>query len=301
MDRLDQYRLFIQVAEMGSFIRAANALELPRASVSAAIQQLEASMGVRLLHRTTRQVRVTADGEQLLERARQLLAEAEDIEQMFLAHQRKVVGRLNVDAPSRIARRLIAPALPGLLRRYPRLQLMLGSTDHAIDLVQEGVDCAVRIGTLHDSRLVVHPLGRIALINCASPAYLRDNGIPATPKDLAKGHNAIGYASSTSGRELPWEYMAADGEHLDGMPSRVVVNNAESYIACSLAGLGLIQIPRYDVQHLLDTGRLVEVMPEFRAASMPVSLIYSHRRQRSHRLNAFIEWFGALMRPHLES
>lgn len=203
--------------------------------------------------------------------------------------------------PSRIARRLIAPALPGLLRRYPRLQLVLGSTDRAIDLLQEGVDCAVRIGTLHDSSLVVRPLGHIALINCGSPAYLREYGVPEKPEDLMKGHWAVGYASPTSGRALPWEHLDASGQTQHAaLPSRVIVNNAESYIAGCRAGTGLIQIPRFDVQHLLDRGELVEVMPMHRAASMPVSLLYPHRRQRSRRLVAFVDWFSGLMAPHLE-
>lgn len=297
MDRLDQYRVFVRVAEMGSFIRAAHALERPRASVSAAIQQLEAQMGVRLLHRTTRRVRLTADGEQLLERVRGLLAEVDDIDQLFQASQRQVSGRLVVDVPSRIARRLIAPALPGLLRQHPRLQLLLGSSDSAIDLVREGVDCAVRIGALHDSGLAVRPLGHIALINCASPAYLQEHGEPLHPHDLLQGHWAVGYASPRTGRELPWE-AGADGEAL-ALPSRVVANNAESYIACCQAGLGLMQIPRFDVQHLLDAGALREVLAEHRPAAMAVSLVYPHRRQRSRRLAVFLDWFEALMRPHL--
>ncbi|MDO9453896.1 MAG: LysR family transcriptional regulator [Stagnimonas sp.] len=300
MDKLDQYRVFAQVAEMGSFIKAAHALGLPRASVSAAIQQLESAMDTRLLHRTTRQVRLTADGVQLLERVRLFLADAEDIDQLFRTSQSKVSGRLNVDVPSRIARRLIAPALPGFLRRYPRLQLALGSSDRVIDLVHEGVDCAVRIGTLQDSSLVARALGHIALINCASPGYLHDYGVPTRPEDLAQGHWSVGYASASTGRELPWEYLVSGNERLVDVPSRVIVNNAESYIACCVSGMGLIQIPRFDVQQLLDRGELVEVMPQFRAAPMQVSLIYPHRRQRSRRLNAFIEWFDALMRPHLE-
>ena len=181
MDRFNQYRVFVQVAEMGSFIRAAHALEVPRASVSAAVQQLETQLGVRLLHRTTRQVRLTADGEQLLERLRPLLAEVEDIDQSFQASQRQASGRLSIDVPSRIARRLIAPALPGLLRRHPHLQLVLGSADRAIDLVQEGVDCAVRVGDLHDSSLVMRPLGHIALINCASPLTWANSATRASP------------------------------------------------------------------------------------------------------------------------
>jgi len=302
MDRFDQYRVFVQVAEMGSFIKAAHALDMPRASVSAAVQQLEAQIGTRLLHRTTRRVRVSADGAQLLERVRPLLDDVEAIDQLFQASRREVAGRLAIDAPSRIARRLIAPSLPSLLRRHPRLQLTLSSSDRAIDLVREGVDCAVRVGALHDSSLVVRPLGTIALVNCASPAYLREHGVPERPDALAAGHRMVGYASPTTGRILPWEYLSAEGDAcVVDVPGQIVVNNAENYIACCRAGLGLIQVPRFDVQHLLDAGDLVELMPGYRAAPMPVSLLYPHRRQRSRRLAVFLEWFGELMHAHLDA
>ncbi|HMN74908.1 MAG TPA: LysR family transcriptional regulator [Burkholderiaceae bacterium] len=299
MDKLDQYRVFVQVAEMGSFIRAAHALQLPRASVSAAVQQLEARMGTRLLHRSTRQVRVTPDGETLLDRLRTLLADSEEIEQIFQSQHRQVSGRLNVDVPSRIARRLLAPALPALLGCHPDLRIALGSTDRAIDLVQEGVDCAVRVGTVQDSSLVVRPIGRLALVNCASPAYLREHGVPADAAALARSHIVVGYASPATGRELPWEFADGDDVQPVELPSRVIVNNAESYIACCRAGLGLIQVPRFDVQHLLAAGELVEVLPECRAPPMKISIVYPHRRQRSARLMAFFEWFETLVQPHL--
>ncbi len=149
MDRFNQYRVFTQVAEMGSFVRAASALSVPRASVSAAIQQLESQLGVRLLHRTTRTVRLTTDGEQLLERVRPLLAEVEDIDQSFQLSQRQASGKLTIDVPSRIARRLIAPALPELLRCHPHLQLVLG-------VIGQGY----RFGT--GRRGLRYPCGRIA-------------------------------------------------------------------------------------------------------------------------------------------
>lgn len=299
MDKLDQYRVFMQVAEAGSFIRAAHLLNLPRATVSAAVQQLEAGLGARLLHRTTRKLSLTPDGEILLGRIRTLLADSDDIDSLFRAQQHQIAGRLNVDVPSRIARRLVAPALPELLRRHPQLRIGLGCTDRAIDLVQEGVDCAVRVGRLHDSSLVVRAIGRLALVNCASPAYLREHGVPDMAT-LTAAHLAVGYAAPATGRELPWE--CARGEQLQRLdvPSRVVVNNAESYIACCLAGLGLIQVPRFDVQHLLAAGELVEVLPQCRAMPMEVSLLYPHRRQRSPRLLAFVAWFEQLLQPHLE-
>lgn len=300
MDKLEQYRVFIQVAEMGSFIKAAHALELPRATVSAAVQQLETALATRLLHRTTRQVQLTADGAILLERARLLLSDAVELEQLFHTRQQDVFGRLNIDVPSRIARRLIAPALPRLFARYPGLKLALGSTDRAIDLVQEGVDCAIRVGALRDSSLIVRRLGHLALINCASPAYLAEHGVPQTPGDLADGHWMVGYGAPSTGREQPWEYRA-DGRELElGLPSRVIVNNAENYIACCRAGLGLMQIPRFDVQYLLKRGELVEVLPDYRPAPMAISALYPNRNHRSRRLNAFVEWFETLLAPHLE-
>lgn len=300
MDKLQQFRIFARVADLGSFIKASQALNLPRTTVSAAVQELEAKLGARLLHRTTRRVQLTADGEQLLERVRHLLGDVDEIDSLFQTRQSEVAGRLNVDVPSRIAHRLIIPALPGLLRKHPHLQLGLGSTDRTIDLVQEGVDCAVRVGDLHNSSLVVRPLGRIALINCASPLYLRRQGVPRQPDDLTRGHAVVGYSAGVAGKDQPWEYQLSGKAHHLRLPSAVVVQSAESYIACCVAGLGLIQIPRYDVKDLLDSGQLVEVMPEARAPSMPISLLYPHRRQRSPRVNAFTEWFEVLMRPHLD-
>ena len=210
------------------------------------------------------------------------------------------MGRLEVDVPSRIARRLVMPALGEFLRRYPGLQLGLGSTDRAIDLVQEGVDCVIRFGTPQNSSLVVKPLGKVLLVNCASPAYLAEFGVPTQPCDLQNRHVCIGYSTSAGGQETAWEYCVDGTAQAVMMPSRVVVNNAESYIAGCCAGLGLIQVPLFDVQHLLDSGELVEVMAAYRPAPMCVSVLYPTRRQRSRRLGAFIDWFAALMAPHLE-
>ncbi|SFB26360.1 DNA-binding transcriptional regulator, LysR family [Pseudomonas sp. NFIX10] len=300
MDRIEQYRVFVQVAELGSFIQAARLLKLPRATVSAAIQQLEANAGTRLLHRTTRKVSLTTDGSQLLKRARQVMVEIDEIDQMFHTHQEQVMGRLEVDVPSRIARRLLIPALPEFLQRYPRLQLGLGSTDRAIDLVQEGVDCVIRFGTPQSSSLVVKPLGQVLLINCASPAYLAEFGVPTEPAELQVRHVCVGYVSGSGVQEAQWEYCLDGALQSLPLPSRLVVNNAESYIAACCTGLGLIQVPLFDVQHLLDSGELVEVLAAYRPPPMTVSVLYPDRRQRSRRLSAFIEWFADLMAPYLQ-
>lgn len=299
MDRIDLLQVFMRVAETGSFTRAADRLGLPRATVSTAVQQLETRLGARLLHRTTRRVGLTPDGEVMLERARALVADMEDMEQQFLPAHGQVSGRLKVDVPSRIARRLIAPALPGFFERHPAVELELGSSDRAVDLVLEGVDCALRVGPLASSSLVARPLGHFTLINCASPAYLARHGTPRTPADLLQ-HMAVNYASPTSGRAAPWEWQR-DGETMSlRMRSQVAANNAETYIACALAGLGLIQIPAYDVREHLAAGELVEVLPEARAEPLPVQLVYPHRRNLSRRMQAFAAWLETVLADALD-
>lgn len=298
MDRIDHLSIFIRIADCGSFTLAAEQLQLPRPTLSVAMRQLEARLGTRLLHRTTRQVSLTQDGQALLERARGLIADLEELEQQFLPGGQALTGRLRVDVPSRIARRLIAPALPDFFARHPDLQMDLGSSDRTIDLVQEGVDCALRVGTLPASSLVARPLGRLVLINCASAEYLARHGTPGDPRHLDH-HLAVDYVPPGGGRAAPWEWTVGGETHTRTVHSQVSANNAETYIACALAGLGLIQIPAYDVQALIQSGRLVEVMPQARPAPMPVHLVYPHRRHPSRRLQAFVAWIEALLRPHL--
>ncbi|WP_198971863.1 LysR family transcriptional regulator [Xylophilus sp. ASV27] len=299
MDRIDLLQVFVRVAETGSFTRAADRLGLPRATVSTAVQQLETRLGSRLLHRTTRRVGLTPDGEVMLERARELVADMEDIEQQFLPAHGQVSGRLKVDLPSRIARRLIAPALPGFFERHPGIELELGSGDRAIDLVLEGVDCALRVGPLASSSLVARPLGHFTLINCASPAYLERHGTPRTTADLPR-HTAVNYASPNSGRAAPWEW-SDDGRTTSlRMRSQVSANNADIYIAFALAGLGLIQVPAYDVREHLAAGELLEVLPEARAEPLPVHLVYPHRRNLSRRVQAFAAWLEAQLADSLD-
>jgi DNA-binding transcriptional LysR family regulator len=297
MDRVETMQVFVRVAETGSFTKAADGLGLPRATVSAAIQQLEASLGARLLQRTTRRVHLTQDGSALLERCHQLLSDFEEISGLFKQTPAQASGKLKVDVPSRLARLVVAPALPEFFKLYPDIELELRCTDRSINLIQEGVDCVVRVGQLEDSSLVARPLGQFELVNCASPAYLRRHGVPATPSELAR-HWAISYLSPTSGRSAPWEYIEDGVLNTVEMRSRVAVNNAETYIACCLAGLGLIQIPAYDVRGHIRAGELQEVMPQARAGAMPVYALYPHRRHLSRRVQVFIDWIENLLLQH---
>lgn len=293
MDRIDELRVFVRVVECSSFTQAAASLQLPRSTVSTAVLDLEARVGRRLLHRTTRRVAPTQDGQAFYQRSVQIIGDYEEAASLFRQAGSELRGTLKVNVPGRMGRLIIAPALPGFLDLYPDISIDLGVTDRAVDLIQEGIDCVIRVGPLSDSSLIQRPLGELQLCNCASPAYLERYGVPRAVVDLAD-HFAVAYASPSNGRTEPWEYVEAGEERTAALRSRVTVNGAEAYIASCLAGLGLIQIPAYDVIDHLDAGELVEVLPGHRASPMPMALLYPHRRHLSRRLQVFADWISDL-------
>lgn len=298
MDRVDLFRIFARVVECASFTRAADTLGLPRSSVSSAVAELEQRVGARLLHRTTRKVSPTHDGAAFYERALRVVADVEEAETLFRHAAAEPSGRLRVDVPGRIGRLIIAPALPAFLDRYPQIDIDLGVTDRAINLIEDSVDCVVRVGPLGDSGLIAWPLGNLTLINVASPGYLARHGTPRTPDDLG-AHWAVNYASPSTGRIEEWEWSEQGASRSIAMRGRVTANSAEAYIACCLAGLGLIQIPAYDVKRHIDAGELVELMPRHRAAPMPMTLLYPHRQHLSRRLQVFADWLTDLLKQKL--
>ncbi len=294
MDRIELCRIFVRVVDCAGFTRAADQLNLPRSTVSEAVRALEQRLGTRLLHRTTRQVTPTQDGLLFHARCQQLVADMDEAEQLFRQSPQALSGRLKVDVPGRIGRLIIAPALPAFLQAHPRIDVELGITDRSIDLVEDGVDCALRVGPLQDSRLVARRIGQLPLINVASAGYLAAHGVPAHPRQL-EAHWGVLYASPGSGRVEPWEWREQDALHTVPLRGRVTVNSAEAYIACCAAGMGLIQIPAYDVRDELADGRLLDVMPGFRAEPMPMHLLFPHRRHPSQRLQVFAAWLQGVM------
>lgn len=298
MDRIDLFRVFARVVECANFTRAADTLGMPRSTVSAAIQELEARIGAQLLHRTTRKVSPTHDGTALYERCLRLIADVEETENLFRQTSVGPGGVLRVNVPGRVGRLVVAPELPNFLAAYPKIDIILGVTDRAIDLIEERADCVVRVGKLHDSGMIARPIGELRLINVASPQYVARYGVPRTPGDM-KDHQVVQYASPSTGRVAPWEWADAETSRTLPTQGRVTVNSAEAYIACCLSGLGLIQIPAYDVQQHLRSGELIEVMPEFRAAPMPMTLLYPHRQHLSRRVQVFADWLDAILKARL--
>ncbi len=214
-----------------------------------------------------------------------------------------LVGQLRVDAPSRISRRLIAPALPDFHARHPLLEIFLSSSDRRIDLAREGIDCALRVGSPGSNNLSVKPLGKLRMINCASPHYLARFGTPNTPTDL-NHHQMVRYQPMAPGEPpAPWEWMDDHDHHTLNLDGPVSVNNAENYIACALAGLGLIQVPVFDVQEHLDCGDLIEVLAAWTAPAIPIQLVhsYGHGHYRPRRLQAFNHWLSNLLAPIIKA
>lgn len=299
MSLIDEIRTFISVTHSGSFTSAAARLGIPRPTASLAIQRLEKRLGARLFNRTTRHVQLTSDGEDFFERARGFLEDADGLEQFFRTQDSEMTGHLRMDVPSRIARRLIAPALPAFHARHPGLDILLGSSDRLTDLAREGFDCALRVGPAGPGKLIVQPMGRLRMINCASPGYVARFGVPATPTDLTR-HQAVHYLPTAIGEQpTPWEWTEGPARHTLRMAGPVSVNNAENYISCCLAGLGLIQVPAFDVQEHLDRGELVEVLPAWPAPAMPIQLVRPHSHYLPRRLQIFRHWLNGLLAPIL--
>lgn len=300
MNRLDAMQAFVRVAELGSFTRAAESLGLPKASVSTAVQQLETALATRLLHRTTRRVELTQDGRTYYERGKDLLDDFDELQSMFQQGPQALRGRLRVDMPSGVARSFVIPKLGEFLDAHPQIELELSSTDRRVDLVREGFDCVLRVGTLGDSSLVARPLGTYRIASCASPAYLARHGTPRTLDDL-KRHRLIHYVPTLGAKSEGFEAPDGNGGYRNiAMPGALTVNNADAYQAACLAGLGIIQAPAVGVRELIARGQLVEVLADFASEPMPVTLLYANRRNLPKRVQVFMNWIAETMRPHLD-
>jgi DNA-binding transcriptional LysR family regulator len=300
MNQLEAMQIFVRVAELASYTRAAESLGMPKASMSTAVQQLESEFGTQLLHRTTRKVQMTLDGRACYERCKDLLADMDELRSMFQRGPQALRGRLRIDMPAPVARNIIIPQLPQFLRQHPLLEMEISSTDRKVDLVREGFDCVLRVGTLEDSSLIVRPLGAYPIVNCASPEYVRTQGMPQGLDDLAR-HQLIHYVGTLGGRSMGFEYHDGTAYRTLAMPGAITVNSTEAYQASCLAGFGIIQAPAVGVRPLLDAGLLVEVVPELRAEPMPVSLLYAQRRNLPQRVQVFMSWVAEVMSPYLDS
>jgi LysR family transcriptional regulator for bpeEF and oprC len=293
MDRLATMQVFVRVADAASFVRAAEALHLPPASVSRMVQALEARLKVRLLNRSTRNVTLTDEGRAYYERCARVLSEIDDMEAATAGARQGPRGRLKVGLPGAMAKGVLIPALPAFVARYPEIDIELAISDRRVNLIEAGVDCAIRVGASDDPNMVVKHIGEVARITCASPDYLLRRGEPRSVADLAR-HVGVGYVWDHGGRSRPWEFTV--GQRLEQVPMAhaVFVDDADAYLACGVAGLGIVSASEYTLRPAVRAGLLRQILWEYAAPPRPVSIVFRPNRHMPQRLRAFIDWFTAL-------
>lgn len=299
MDRFDAMRAFARVVEAGSFTKAADTLSMSRTSVTQLVQQLEARLRVRLLNRTTRQVKVTADGAAYYERVLRLLADLDDAETSLSGASASPSGRLRVDVPSPLARMVLLPAFPAFHARYPGIQIDMGASDRIVDLIGDSVDCVVRGGELTDQSLMARHVGDLQLRACAAPAYLDRAGQPSHPRELEDTHHRIvGFLWARSGKTYPYTMQRGDESLVVHGRYVMAVDDGNAYLAAGLAGLGVLWLPEYMCKPYLASGELMPVFEDWQLAPMPLHVAYPPNRHVSAKLRVFIDWVAQLMAQH---
>lgn len=289
MDRLSQLRAFINVGESGGFSKAAARLGLSKSMISRLIGALESDLGVRLLQRTTRSVTLTEAGRGYLERCRRILADLEDADLGVSRLQAEPRGQLRISAPVSFGIRHLGPALPDFFDRFPEIGVELSLTDRFVDLVEEGVDVAVRIGRLSDSSLIARHLCPVRMAICASPAYFQRRGMPETVAALA-GHECILRHDSHG----TWHF--ADGLSVS-VSGRLSTNDGDMVRIMALAGCGLAYLPTFFVGRDIREKRLVAVLERFVPQDRALHAVYPHGRHLSPKVRAFVDFLAARFAP----
>ena len=290
MDQLLALRAFVRIAEAGSFANAADQLNLPRSTASKLIRDLEEHLGAKLIQRTTRSASVTVEGASYYERATRLLAELDEMDSATSKMPAKPTGRLRVDVGSVLANVIIIPRLREFRRRYPEIDLHLGVSDRRVAVISEGVDCVIRGGDLQDTSLISRRLCELDFVTCASPAYLEENGVPRTPRELENDHVLISYFSAQSGKAYPPSFSNGEERYEPPLGTAVLVNDSIAHLNTVLAGAGVGQILRVAAQPHLESGSLIRLFEDFSGPKHTMYIVYPPNRHLNARLRVFVDW-----------
>src|SRR5258708_3552470 len=297
MNKLQAMQVFARVVETGALTRAADSLQMPKATATTLVQQLEADLGVKLLNRTTRRVSVTTDGAAYYPRCVAILAEIRETEESLARRHAAPGGRLRVDAPTLIARLVIVPALPAFFARYPDIDLQLGSSERRADLIEEGIDCAVWSGELEDSSLIARRVGQLYFGTCASLAYLAAHGEPHHPDDLT-AHRCINHFSPRTGKIFDWVFAKNGMRIQTTLRGHIALDDENSYVAAAEAGLGIAQIPAFVLKEAMERGSLELVLGDWFPEPAPLNVVYPHNRHLSSKTRVFVDWVAELFSEH---
>jgi LysR family transcriptional regulator for bpeEF and oprC len=280
--------IFVKVGELRSFVRAAVELRMGQSGVSNAISRLENELGVQLIARTTRSVNLTEDGAAFLQRCRQIMSDLDEARQMLGRSRSEPAGTLRVDLPSSFGRECVLPRLGAFRAKYPALGMTATLTDNHVDLVEERVDVAVRIGALRDSRLVARKLTQYRFVTVATPSYLEHFGRPAKPEDLL-GHNCLAFLTSpTTARQ--WRFRQNRASTTIDPKGDLCINDGAAIVAAVTSGYGIAQIQDYYADSAIAAGALERVLIDFDPAPTPISIVYAQTQHLSPKIRAFVDF-----------
>ncbi|MGH8193868.1 MAG: LysR substrate-binding domain-containing protein [Woeseiaceae bacterium] len=294
MDRLMALQAFARVVELGGFTKAANSLQLSKTTVSDLVQGLEKHLGVQLLQRTTRRVTVTPDGAAFYERSAQILADLDEAEASVMQAGVAPKGRLRVDMPSALARLFVLPQLPPFLARYPELRLELGMGLRPVHLLEEGIDCVVRIGMQPDSSLVARRVGTMSFVCCVSSLYLQEHGTPRRPEELST-HRCVNYLSNRTGRVIDWQFSRGREKVELALDGVLAVNDFDAYVAAGLMSFGIVKVANYVARPYLESGELTQILTDWTTERLPISVMYPQSRHLSAKVRIFVDWVSELI------
>ena len=297
MDKFQAMSLFVRVVDTGGITRAAESLGIPNATATTLIQKLEASLGAKLLNRTTRRVSVTPDGAAYYERAVAILAELREAEEALSPHSSTPRGRVRVDVPTLIARSVIVPALPRFFEQYPGIELALACNERHFDLVAEGIDCALWVGGIDDTSLVARRVGFLYFATCAAPSYIAAHGQPTHPRDLAQ-HRCINHFSPRTGDTVEWVFSKGSERIQAVFPGHLALEDENSYVSAAESGLGISQLPAFVLKEAMERGALDLVLADWFPEPAPLHVVYPQSRHLSRRVRVFVDWLAALIADH---
>ncbi|QKZ04244.1 LysR family transcriptional regulator [Pseudomonas eucalypticola] len=289
MNQLLAMRIFLRIAQTGSFSQAASHLGVPRSSVSKQVNDLEKYLGIKLVHRTTRAVALTAEGMEYYAQSLRIISELDELDNAMSGKGCKPTGHLRIDAPAAFAVSLLIPKLPEFQHEYPDLTIAVGISDRTINILGEGVDCGIRAGEVQDQTLIGRKITEIPFVTCASPAYLSRKGKPNSPKDVEQHHDHAGYFFAATGKPEPLVFEK-QGEKYTIDAARYSTNEGNGLTQLLLAGLGIGQHLRPCLQPYIESGALVEVLNEWTRPSIPFHAVYPPNRHKSARLKVFVDW-----------
>jgi len=287
MDKLTSMKVFATVVQSGSFTAAADVLGLSKAMVSKHIHSLENLLGVRLLNRTNRRLHLTEAGAAYLERCRQILNAVEEAERAVAELNAKPQGALKLTSPTSFGTFHLVPVIADYEKLYPEVKVLLSLQDLPMDLVEEGLDLAIRVGKLPDSSLVARPLASVRVVVCGAPSYFKTHGVPQTPDDLAQ-HNCLLYTEWTPKGE--WLFKGPEGEFSVPVSGDFEANLGDAVRMAAISGRGLVQLPAYVVGPDLKAGKLRAVLTDFAPDKMPIYAVYPHREHLAATVRTFVEF-----------